>query len=207
MRSIVRILVPFLMFLALRSSATPQIRTATFTKKDITFTLEMTGVDHVPRDTVSAILRCRNNSSHQIIIFDPALLYANKGRQPTFQAKGCDVVFEMGGEWQYELGYEQLVALCTIAPSSEREWLLRFELPSEEECKPCVLYSQGDTNISRVLVSVSMGFIEDISKYGLQEVENSGWYKFTNERKGMEFGTYLSRQELGPIAIKIQLPK
>jgi len=74
--SFVPILVPFLMILALGSSATPQVRTATLTKKEFTLTLEMTGVDHAPGDTVSALLRFRNNSSQQITIFDPALLYA-----------------------------------------------------------------------------------------------------------------------------------
>lgn len=189
------------------SSGKSQDRTATLATKNFTITLEMAGIDHAPRDTVSALLRFRNHSPHPIVIFDPALLYANKGRQPEFQVKGCDVVFEMGGAWQYALGYQQLVALCTIAPNSEQEWLLRFELPAEGECKPCVLYSQGEKNISRVLVSVSMGSIEDVSKYGLQEVENSGWYKFANDGGGMAFGAYLSREELGPIVIKIGIPR
>jgi hypothetical protein len=178
--------------------------TAGFEKDSVEFKIQYKDTLKKYRDTIVIKFTINNNSSSLIYIFDPASYYRYIHKLNNLNSDICNYQIYLLGDWEYNLGYENIIWLRKIPNHSkyEFEYYLIIENNLYEKSFSNYIYSTKYKNIPIIDgVYLNIGYARDFNfnKSFINDVEV---IEFLSDKEGIQFEQSLNKFFLGPLWIK-----
>ncbi len=167
---------------------------------EVKFSAELIDSVYNPNDTLKIYYSVTNNSDTTMILFRPRDVYEKSIYNPD-----CNrYIFDFGGAWYYDIGYEQNVRLIFLEPSEKYEQLIYLVLSRkiiDSEFCNSVWKRRKEINLSNIAFDV--GLIPESDEVRFKHVDETGFAEFKAGPDEYYFDANLLRFYLGPLRFKI----
>ena len=173
-----------------------------FMYNGIEFCIEQSNLEFNIKDSFDIKYKVSNNKDYGIYIFDPAS-YHEKISNLSFDSNSCFNKIELGGNWLFNIGYQNILILRKIESKSNYEFNFRCVINRSGINDNCgkwinhtLIYLSNNLLFS---LFINIGFIKEKDINDLIKMNKIDENVIEYEVKSLDFEDKINRIILGPI--------
>jgi len=173
----------------------------------VAFKAEIVDLPYNYGDTVLIEYEVQNNHGSEVLIFSPEFLYARSLSQGKWDSSNCQIVYDLGGLWHYEPGYNSEAKFVRIAAGDSFKYSFRLIVKRGLQDSTCLIgidHNWKDTKevISRMVLFYA-AFIPLSDQFHLGK-SDTGLDYFKDSLSAIYFEINLRRINVGPLWFRIE---